>query len=329
VTYYKVLSDTYLHYYYAQLAGERLHQLSGVSAVDMPQLSGIHREEIPPLTDDVPEDDVHVIRAKLLANAGLNDYIAPEIQAAEGSDEWGSFAEAEIYASFGENFKAMHVMKHAISFYASAPIEAIPTAYWRILFPQPYWSTIQAESARNGLDPYMVASLIRQESEFNPGVISHANAWGLMQLLPSVGKQMAKKAGLRHFHENDLLNPEINIKLGTIYLREMLDSFGDKPEYAFAAYNAGDNRVVDWQSAGNFKGTDEFVESIPFTETRDYVQAIVRNEMIYRELDRPRAASMPPPAAAQRPTSSASMPLQDATPGAVSRDTRLAGPTPQ
>ncbi len=283
--YFQVLRDTYLHYYYAQLATERLAELKGVTPVDMPQLSGIHREEIPPLTDDVPEDDVHVVRAKLLANAGLNDYITSEIQAAEGSDEWGSFAEAEIYASFGENFKAMHVMKRAISFYASAPIDAIPMAYWRILFPQPYWSTIQSEAAKNGLDPYMVASLIRQESEFNPGVISHANAWGLMQLLPTVGRQMAKQAGIRHFSESELLDPNTNIRLGTIYLRQMLDSFGGKPEYAFAAYNAGDYRVVDWQSAGSFKGSDEFVESIPFTETRDYVQAIIRNEMIYRELD--------------------------------------------
>ncbi len=286
-TYFQVLSDTYLHYYYAQLGAARLKDMKGVVPVEMPQLNGVHREEIPALTDDVPEDDPHVVRAKLLANAGLNEYITPEIQAADGSDEWGGFAEAEIYTSFGENFKAMHVMKRAISFYASAPIDALPLAYWHILFPQPYWGTIQVESAKNGLDPYMVASLIRQESEFNPGVVSHANAFGLMQLLPAVGKQMAKQAGIHHFNESELLDPNTNIKLGTMYLRQTLDKFGDKPEYAFAAYNAGDDRVNDWQSAGNFKGMDEFVESIPFTETRDYVQAIIRNEMIYRELNQP------------------------------------------
>ena len=181
-------------------------------------------------------------------------------------------------------------MKKAISFYASAAIDELPLTYWHILFPQPYWGTIQAEAAKNGLDPYMVASLIRQESEFNPGVVSHANAWGLMQLLPSVGKQMASQQGIRHFNENELLDPNTNIRLGTLYLRQTLDKFGGKPEYAFAAYNAGDNRVTDWQSIGNYKGIDEFVESIPFTETRDYVQAIIRNEMIYRELNSPSVA---------------------------------------
>jgi soluble lytic murein transglycosylase len=285
--YYEKLSNTYLHYYYAQLAVDRLKELHGVTAIDMPQLNGIHREEIPALTDDVPEDDVHVVRAKLLANAGLNEYITPEIRAAEGSEEWGSFAEAEIYASYGENFKAMHVMKKAISFYASAAIDELPLAYWHILFPQPYWSTIEAESAKNGLDPYMVASLIRQESEFNPGAISNKDAYGLMQLIASAGRQMAKQSGLRGFSTSELLDPNINIRLGTLYLRETIDKFGGHPEYAFAAYNAGDNRVTDWQSMGNYKGIDEFVESIPFTETRDYVQAIIRNEMIYRDLNRP------------------------------------------
>jgi soluble lytic murein transglycosylase len=159
-------------------------------------------------------------------------------------------------------------------------------AYWRILFPQNYWVDIKADAEKNGLDPYMVASLIRQETEFNPGAVSNKNAYGLMQLLPAVGRSMAKEEGVHHFSTNDLLNPSTNILLGTHYLRQMLDKFGGQAEYAFAAYNAGDDRVTDWQSIGNYHGIDEFVESIPFTETREYVQAIVRNEEIYRELDK-------------------------------------------
>jgi soluble lytic murein transglycosylase len=157
--------------------------------------------------------------------------------------------------------------------------------YWKILFPQPYWGTIEDEAKKNGLDPYMVAALIRQETEFNPLAVSNRNAYGLMQLLPSVGSSMAKKEGIHHFHTEELLDPATNIRLGTLYLKEMLDKFGGRPEYAFAAYNAGDNRVADWQSIRKYNGMDEFVESIPFTETREYVQAILRNEAIYRELN--------------------------------------------
>jgi len=106
-----------------------------------------------------------------------------------------------------------------------------------------------------------------------------------MQLLPSVGKQMAREEGIGPIEPRQLLDPVLNIRLGTRYLRETMEKFGRVPEYALAAYNAGDNRVDDWQAAGPYNGVDEFVESIPFSETRDYVQAILRNQDIYRGID--------------------------------------------
>ncbi len=284
-TYYRAVARVYRHYYYASIAQQRLAELGSVTPAAVASVDEMKPGTIPTLTDDVPEDDPHVVRAHLLANAGLNEYIVPEIQAADGSDEWGALAEAKIYASYGENWRAMRSMKRAIPFYTSAPIDALPMEYWRILFPQAYWPTIKSESEKNDLDPYMVAALIRQETEFNPGAISNKSAYGLMQLLPSVGRSMAKEEGIRHFETNDLLNPDTNIRLGTRYLRQTLEKFNSQPEYTFAAYNAGDNRVTDWQSIGHYSGMDEFVESIPFTETREYVQAIIRNEEIYRELD--------------------------------------------
>lgn len=283
--YYHAVVRVYQHYYYAAEAKRRLAALGGATPEYVAMLTSMHPETIPDLSDDVPEEDPHVVKAKLLANAGLNEYIAPEIQAAEGSSEWGSFAEAEIYNSYGETFRAMRVLKRAIPFYTSAPIAAMPLPYWRILFPEAYWAQIKASAAANGLDPSMVASLIRQESEFNPQAVSNKNAYGLMQLLPSVGKSMAKAEGMKHFETSQLLDPNINIQLGCRYLRQTMDKFGGQPEFVFAAYNAGDARVVDWRSAAGEQSIDEFVESIPFTETRDYVQAILRNEDIYRSID--------------------------------------------
>ncbi|WP_433965746.1 lytic transglycosylase domain-containing protein [Tunturiibacter gelidiferens] len=166
----------------------------------------------------------------------------------------------------------------------SLPLDQVPTIYWKLLFPQPYWVDLTAYSQKNGLDPFLVASLIRQESEFNAGVVSHANAWGLMQLLPSVGKAAAKKQGIKHFDANMLLNPATNLQLGTLNLREVMDRFGGQAEYALAAYNAGDVPVRQWMAIGDYKDIAEFVESIPYTETREYVQAILRNREIYRAL---------------------------------------------
>lgn len=289
VKYYRTLSRVYRHYYYSDLADQRLMQMGfspDNAATGATDLDAIQPEDVPELSDDVPDQDPHLVKARLLANAGLNEYISPEIQAADGSDEWGSLAEAQIYASYGETWRAMRLMKRAVPFYTSAPIDALPLPYWRILFPQQHWSAIKESAAQNGLDPYMVAALIRQESEFNPSAISNKDAYGLMQLLPSVGRELAKHEGIHHFDARDLLDPDTNIRLGSLYLRQTLDKFGGRPEYAFAAYNAGDNRVIDWQAAGQFHDMDVFVESIPFSETRNYVQAILRNESIYRELDK-------------------------------------------
>jgi soluble lytic murein transglycosylase len=247
---YRAIVRTYQHFFYAQMSRARLTQLGDTTAVPAPQVDRIQPLPFPKLVDTFPADSPQLAKARLLANAGLNEYIAQEIAADPDSESWSALAEAQIYASYGETYRAMRSLKRALPYAASAPIASIPLAYWRILFPEPYWETIKTESAKNNLDPYFVAALIRQESEFNPSVVSYANAWGLMQLLPSVGRQLAREEGMTHFQTFQLLDPETNIRLGTRYLRQMLDHLGNVPEYALAAYNAGESRVVDWQSAG-------------------------------------------------------------------------------
>ena len=283
---YRTVVTRYQHYFYAQMARQRLAAMGQRELVSQARpLDGFQPLAVPRLVDTFPPDSPHIAKARLIANAGLNEYIGQEIAADPDSDSWSALAEAQIYASFGETFRAMRALKRALPYAASAPIKSIPLAYWRILFPEPWWGTIKAESARNGLDPYLVAALMRQESEFNAGAISYANAYGLMQIEPSVGRSLARQEGIAGFRTHELLNPEMNIRLGTRYLKQKIDRFGGVQEYALAAYNAGDSRVVDWQSAGPYTGVDEFVESIPFTQTRDYVQAILRNEEIYRAID--------------------------------------------
>jgi soluble lytic murein transglycosylase len=283
---YRALIRAYQHFFYAQMARERLAALGNPQPpVAQPQLDRLQAVPVPRLDESFSEDSPHLAKARLLANAGLNDYIAQEIAADPDSTSWSALAEAQIYASYGETYRAMRALKKALPYAATASIKSIPLAYWRILFPEPWWDTIKAESAKNNLDPYMVASLMRQESEFNPSVVSYANAYGLMQLLPSVGKEMAHEEGIKPFQTFQLLDPDTNIRLGTRYLRKMMDRFGGVQEYALAAYNAGDERVVDWEAAGPYSGIDEFVESIPFTQTREYVEAILRNEETYRAID--------------------------------------------
>ncbi len=292
--YYRRLNGAYVNYYYGALARKRLAILGTQPPVaPAPALAAVRPPEIPPLTDDLPENDPHLIKARLLANAALNEYIGPEIQSSPTAEEWGALGQAEIYDSFGEHTRALQSMKHSHLPFLSLPFDEVPVLYWRLLFPEPYWPEILAGAQNNSLDPYLVASLIRQESEFNPGAVSRANAYGLMQLLPSVAKSLAKRQGVRHFNTNELLDPATNIRLGTANLRQVLDRYKGQPEYALAAYNAGDVPVRQWMAAGDYKDIAEFVESIPYSETREYVQAILRNRDMYRALTAANAAGRP------------------------------------
>lgn len=283
--YYRRVAEIYPDYYYAMLARQRLTVLGAQPVVmPAPALASAQKAPAPELTSELPENDIHLIKARLLANAALNEYIAPEIRAADGSAQWGVLAQGEIYTSYGEYTRALQAMKQSRISFFTQPMAQVPPIYWHLLFPQPYWTELVADSGANGLDPYLVASLIRQESEFNPTAISRANAYGLMQLIPSTGKSMAKKEGLKHFDTRQLLDPSVNLQLGTRNLKGVLDRFGGQVEYALAAYNAGDGPVRQWIATSDYKDVPEFVESIPYSETRDYVQAILRNREMYRQL---------------------------------------------
>ena len=284
LAYYDALLKVNQGSYYALLAQPRVAALGNVEPQTIVALASLTPPKVPEITDELPEDDPHLQKARLLANAGLNEYMAAEIQMSPTSASWGALAQAQIFASYGENARAMRILKTAVPQYFSAPFNSIPIQYWGILFPLPYAPQLKTDSENAGLDPLLVASLIRQESEWNPQVVSDANAYGLMQLLPSVGKQMAKKQGIRHLNTSQLLDASTNLRLGTVYFKQDLDHFDGHVEYALAAYNAGVDRVEDWKTIGTYHDMPEFVESIPFTQTRDYVQGILRNQAIYRRL---------------------------------------------
>jgi soluble lytic murein transglycosylase len=285
VNYYQALQAAYPGSYYAWLGRQRLAVLgTRAAAVPAPVLASVHALDDPGLTDELPENDPHLIKARLLANAALNEYIRPEIQMSATSNEWGALAEAEIYQSFGEDTRALQAMKRSKIPFFSLRVDEVPAAYWHLVFPRPYWQQLTSDAQANGLDPYLVAALIRQESEFNAGAVSRANAYGLMQLLPSVGKSLARQQGERHFSTAELLDPTTNLRLGTADLRKSIDRYSGQIEYALAAYNAGDTPVRNWMALNDYKDIPEWVESIPYTETREYVQGIVRNREMYRAI---------------------------------------------
>jgi soluble lytic murein transglycosylase len=288
--FYQRLSERYLNYYYAELGRQRLKNIPAASG---PAEHYALLDRVPPLDSsgkltlsDPPADDLHLQKAELLGNGGLVDFAVRELQAAASVDggNWAPAETAQLYAETGHYDRAIETMKRSAPNYFALDIPDLPRAYWEALFPKPYWTDLKRYAASNGLDPYLVASLIRQESEFNPSAVSRANAVGLMQLLPKTGKVVAKQAKLKRYNASQLYTPTVNLELGTRYFRGMVDKFGGSFEYALAAYNAGSERVEEWLGQGKYRDPQEFVESIPFTETREYVQAILRNANVYKQL---------------------------------------------
>jgi len=286
--FYAKLSLRFRNYYYGELARQRLLKIKK----DSNPTNYALLDRIPPInvsdkvsSDPVPTDNLRVQKAELLANGSLLDFAVRELRAAaqEEKGNWLPTETARLYQDSGRYDMSIEVLKRAVPNYFAMDLSSLPRPYWEGLFPRPYWLDTKRFSTSNALDPYLVASLIRQESAFNPNAVSRANAVGLMQLLPKVGKGVARQEKLKRFSPSQLFMPTVNLELGTRYFRTMVDKFGSF-EYALAAYNAGSPRVQDWLGQGQYRDPQEFVESIPFTETREYVQNILRNASVYRQL---------------------------------------------
>lgn len=154
---------------------------------------------------------------------------------------------------------------------------------YRVVYPVVERERIGEESRANGLDPALVASLIRQESAFNPRATSPVGARGMMQIMPRVGQQLAARKGIAGYAPEMLYDPAVNIALGTLHLRNMMAEYPNI-ERALAAYNAGGSRVRRWAAKAGAGDPEVFTERIPFVETRGYVRAIVRNRAFYQAL---------------------------------------------
>lgn len=154
---------------------------------------------------------------------------------------------------------------------------------FRLYFPVLERETLISSSKENGLDPVLVAALIRQESNFNPLATSPVGARGLMQLMPAVGKTVADSKGIGPWDPDLLYQPAINIKLGTAHLSGLAHKYPEVVK-VLSAYNAGESRVEKWSTKAGAADPEVFTERIPFVETRDYVRTILRNRAYYQAL---------------------------------------------
>ena len=283
--------------YYGQRAREALASLKPDGSPTTPDLSGLDFEQVRRRLDAIQQDPVpsplsqpsgpavmNIERARQLAAAGLFDLASSELSrgcAQNGNDKAVCFALSRIYASRENYFGSISTMRRAYPNYVDLQSAALPEQFWDLLYPVCHYNIVTQQASRNDLDSDLILALIRQESSFQASARSKANARGLMQVLPSTGRTLARQAGITKYSVGRLYTPETNIALGTRYLASLLQRYGGKVELALAAYNAGNSRVDRWLQQFGDVDMAEFVERIPFSETRSYVKQVLTNKAHY------------------------------------------------
>ena len=305
--FYTRLAAQFPNYYYGILARERMAQPKIVAVGPSEKTAQFLRSiAFPPRQPAVPsepdaETALRIARARLLESAGLPDLAQAELRFGARNGGQPYLLAMELARAANTPHERLHNIKSAAPDYLSMSLEDAPPAFWQLLFPLPYEKDLVRSAKQQNLDPYMVAALIRQESEFDPQALSAKNAYGLTQVEPATGRALARRAGIKRFSNRSLFQPAINLKLGAYYLRALLDQWGGQWEQTLASYNAGKSRVNDWITWNQYQEPAEFVESIPFTETREYVEAVLRNATVYRQLYASKAPGSRTPGVRRKP----------------------------
>jgi soluble lytic murein transglycosylase len=289
----RLVYTDYMNSYYGRLAGHRLPAAtarvgrgSGPGVTDGDGAAPVAVSVQTPARPSVAPPPPNAALVRHLLMAGMLDDGLNELRYAQRA--WGTSPSIEatlawVYHQKGDLRRAITVMRRAYPQFLAAGGEALPAEILQIIFPLTYWDSIKKNSAAHDLDPYVTAALIAQESTFDASAHSPANAWGLMQIVPSTGRRLAASIGVRRFSTRMLINADVNIRLGTVYFSRLVHQFGGT-YYALASYNAGENRVVRWKAERPSMEEDEFIDDIPFPETQNYVKRILGTAEDYRHL---------------------------------------------
>jgi soluble lytic murein transglycosylase len=274
---YRIVTTDYLNLYHGRLAYARLQKLGAKSATIAP-------DPAPPAAAAAEPPTADLIR--LLLALGLYEQARDELLFAQrtyGDTPLVSATLGWVHNKLGDLRLGIVQMKRAYPQYMSEEGPRLPTDVLKVIFPLDYWALIQKYATARNLDPYFMAALINQESAFDARIKSAAGAIGLMQVMPSTGRQYARRLGLKRYGTASLTRPETNIQIGMAYFADILRRQGD-PTRALIGYNAGELRVIQWDADRPGLEPDEYIDDIPFPETQTYLKKILGTVEDYRRL---------------------------------------------
>ena len=197
-----------------------------------------------------------------------------------GNQQFADALLADLYHASGNTIPMLKALRSAFPALATVEQDSVPPYFLKMYYPLKYDDWIRKYASKNGVDPYAIMGLIHQESYYNARAKSAVGATGLMQLMPATGRELAANIHIAPH----LDNPETNIRLGTAHYKMLVNLFNGSDELAIAAYNAGQGRVLQWRRAAPGKPMDEFIEAIPYRETRTYVKHVVMLASTYKRM---------------------------------------------
>jgi soluble lytic murein transglycosylase len=278
---YTLVTADYLNTYYGRLAAKR-------GKVHPPRIFGEGVPASPPLPNEP------IVRA--LLSAGRYGDAANELRyaqrvwgdspAVQATHAWISLQQGQGETGtrrFNLLRGSITTMRRAYPQFMAAGGEELPRELLSVIFPLSYWDLLRKHALANDLDPFLVAALVAQESTFVPDIRSHANAYGLMQLVPPTARRLARQLKMR-YSVRLLTNPEANVRMGTLYLAQKIQEFGGL-HLALASYNAGEAAVRRWVAERpGLRDPEEFIDDIPYPETQNYVKRLLGTAEDYRRL---------------------------------------------
>jgi soluble lytic murein transglycosylase-like protein len=229
----------------------------------------------------------HIVRVQELQQLQMYQQAGQEIHSLAAllpSTPAAQYFLASLYVNNQQYAAAFRVLNSIVEALNPTEMRGLPRDFWTTLYPQVFWPEVSQLAQATGLNPYLVLSIIRQESAFNPAAISSAGARGLMQLMPTTAQELLAKLKLSQESLSRLHDPQLSITLGTHYFASLMQRYQGSVLLALTGYNAGPARASRWREQWSGVPTDEFVERIPLDETRTYVKLILRNLMMYERL---------------------------------------------